>query len=261
MNRKQLSRIIVSIFCILLFWQIMALMKNNVFIIPYPMDVFGTMIEQICSNRFYSAILYTVIRGVAGLGISFVLGSILAYISYKYKIIDDLFYPLLLLMRSIPNISYILIVLIIFSRNSAVVVILFLILFPIIYSNIYAALESIDPLLLDVMKLYPEREIYCIYKVYLPLLKNTIESSLLSGISLSLKVGVMAEIIGGTQTGIGRELNLCRLNFDMTGMYAWTGWMILLLICLDVIIKNMVNRKHKDKKICESFKNNRNGRE
>lgn len=247
MNKKYNIRSTITIVFILILWQLIALLKNNEFIIPYPMHVVYTMIQQIFSKSFYETLFYTITRGIIGLSISFIFGIIMAYISYKYKVINEMFYPLLLLIRSIPNISYILIVLVVFSRTNAVIIILFLILFPIIYTNIYSALQNIDFSFKDVLKLYPEKELYCIRKVYLPLLKPTIEASLLSGISLAFKVGVMAEIIGGMQIGIGRELNLCRLNFDMIGMFAWTGWMILLLVCMDKIIKIIINHNKKVK--------------
>lgn len=247
MNKKYKIRSIITIVFIVVLWQLIALLKNNEFIIPYPIHVIDAMIQQVFSKSFYKTLLYTIARAIIGLNISFIFGIIMAYISYKYKIIKEMFYPLLLLIRSIPNISYILIVLIIFSRTNAVIIILFLILFPIIYTNIYSALKNIDLSFKDVLQIYPEKEWYCVRKVYLPLLKPTIEASLLSGISLAFKVGVMAEIIGGMQIGIGRELNLCRLNFDMVGMFAWTGWMILLLLCMDQIIKVLMNRNKKVK--------------
>lgn len=242
MKQKQISRTLAAVMILLLLWQLFAMLKDNDMLVPYPLQVFERMRLQIFSKSFYETISITLLRGLLGLLAAFICGLSGAYLSFRSNVFRDLFYPLLLLTRSVPNISYILIVLIIFARSIAVIIILFLILFPIIYSNIYSSLLHLDKSLMEVMKLYPETEGYCIRKVYLPLLKPAIEASLSAGISLAFKVGVMAEILGGMQEGIGRELNLCRLNFDMIGMFAWTGWMIFLLMMLDHILKRNMKR-------------------
>ena len=73
-------------------------------------------------------------------------------------------------------------------------------------------------------------------RVYLPLLSSSIQASLSNGISLTFKVGVMSEIMGQVPMGIGRQMNLCRLTSDMTGVFAWTGWIILILLLMDALL-------------------------
>lgn len=46
----------------------------------------------------------------------------------------------------------------------------------------------------------------------------------------------MSEIMGQVQQGIGRQMNLCRLTSDMTGVFAWTGWIILILLLMDALL-------------------------
>ena len=237
MKLHQRYRTIAAATILLLFWQVFAMVKDNDMLVPYPWQVVQRMSTQVFSVSFYTTLEVTLLRGFAGLIIAFLFALFCAYLSYRSHIFRDLFYPFLLLTRSVPNISYILIVLIIFARSIAVILILFLILFPVIYSNLFSALLHMDKDLMEVMKLYPEKESYEIRRVYLPLLRPSIEASLSAGMSLAFKVGVMAEILGGMQEGIGRELNLCRLNFDMIGMFAWTGWMIFLLVLMDRIIR------------------------
>ena len=236
MKKQRSKRIVFAFLAIVIVWQIAAMIKDNELLIPYPYQVVTAMLKQVRTYGFYKAVLATLYRTLVGLGISFICALGSAYACFRYKIINDLCYPFLLLTRSIPNISYILIVLVLFSRAHAVLVILFLILFPIMHAHLYEGFQSMDQALLDVLKLYPPNPIFHFLHVYLPLLKPVIKASLTSGISLAFKVGVMAEILGGMQNGIGRELNLCRLNFDMISMFAWTIWMIFLLVLMDRIL-------------------------
>ena len=96
-------------------------------------------------------------------------------------------------------------------------------LFPTIYSSLYSGLQHMDENLKRVVQLYPESRWYLLRRVYLPLLSSSIQASLSNGISLTFKVGVMSEIMGQVPMGIGRQMNLCRLTSDMTGVFAWTG--------------------------------------
>ena len=109
-------------------------------------------------------------------------------------------------------------------------IICFLILFPTIYSSLYNGWKDIDDELLSVMRLYQTSFIYRVRKVYFPLLKSSIYASIANGLSLACKVGIMAEIFSQVQIGIGRQMNLCRLNFDMIGLFAWTRWIVILLV-------------------------------
>ena len=52
-----------------------------------------------------------------------------------------------------------------------------------------------------------------------PSLKEGVRGSL----SLGLKVGVMAEILGQVQPGIGHQLSRGRVNLEMADICAWTG--------------------------------------
>ena len=61
----------------------------------------------------------------------------------------------------------------------------------------------------------------------------------------SFQVGVMAEIIGQVQLGIGRQLNIARFNMDMTAIFAWTLWIILLLLILEWIRKYSMDKLKK----------------
>ena len=131
-----------------------------------------------------------------------------AFLSYRIPAFHDLFYPILLLTRSVPNISYIIVILLWFGSESSAAIVSFLIIFPTIYSSLYSGLQHMDE----------------------------IQASLSNGISLTFKVGVMSEIMGQVPMGIGRQMNLCRLTSDMTGVFAWTGWIILILLLMDALL-------------------------
>ncbi|MGX8852921.1 ABC transporter permease [Amedibacillus sp. YH-ame10] len=234
-------RTITSLFVLFLLWQIISIQIDNDFLIPYPIEVIKMMGQQLMSASFYEIVFATLLRSFLGLTIAFVVAFLCAYYAYRYTVFKDIFYPILLLTRSVPNIAYIIIILVWFGAENSAAIVSFLIIFPTIYSNIYTGLENMDENLKKVMSLYPSKEGYCLRKIYIPLLKAPMKASISTGISLTFKVGVMAEILGQVQVGIGRQLNLARITSDITGIFAWTGWIILILLLMEAILHFLYN--------------------
>lgn len=230
-------RILASILLLILLWQMIAFNLDNDFLFPYPIDVLQVMGKHITTTLFYQVIFATIARSLCGFLLAFVSAFLCAYCAYQSTIFKDLFYPILLLTRSVPNVAYIIIVLVWFGAEKSATIVSFLIIFPTIYSNLSSGLQSIDTNVKKVITLYPESEWYRIRKIYIPLLRRFIEASLSTGISLTFKVGVMAEILGQVQMGIGRQLNLCRITSDMAGIFAWTGWIIFILVLMEVLLQ------------------------
>lgn len=227
----------LTLIVILLFWCVIASMVDNPYIMPKPFDVFSLMFTQTRNASFYQAIAFTVYRSVSGLIIAFVLALVIGLLAGLHRRVEDLFSPIYLLTKSIPNISYILIALIWTNNETAVKIISFMILFPMFYSNIVSGIHQIDRDLIDVTKIYPEKWYRMIFRVYLPCIETYLLASLSNGMGLAFKVGVMAEILGSVSPGIGRQFQLCRIDSNMIGIFAWTIWIILILYLIEFLIK------------------------
>lgn len=237
MHRK--LRIALSFIILLFLWQWLSVSLDNDVLIPCPFDVLKTMLNQLQTKVFYTSVFHTFLRIMCGFVIALLLALVLSLVTYLYEWLADLLFPLLLLTRSIPNISYILIVLFWCSPKTSVIVISFLILFPTMYTHLYQGLCACPKAYLDVMKLYPGSRWFDVRHVYLPYLRSYLYTAASIGISLALKVGIMAEILGQANDGIGRQLNLCRLDLDTAGIFAWTVWIIFMLYAADRFLLKM----------------------
>lgn len=232
--------VVLSIIVLLITWKIASVLVGYSFILPSPEEVFVAMLRLLNTSSFYKAIAATVVRSFFGLAFAFLSAGLVAFFAWKHRWIADLFSPFLLLMRSVPNISYILLVLYWCSRNSSSVIISFLILFPMIYQILFEALKEFRMSYQKVLYIYPKPWKQSLFQVYLPLLRPAIAASLCNGIAMAFKVGVMAEILGQVNLGIGRAMQLARLNFDLVSVLAWTGWIILLLFIFDQVLKKVI---------------------
>lgn len=230
-----------SIIFILSLWYIIAYLLDNTWLFPYPHTIFIRMLQFLFDDSFYIAIVFTLKRVIFASILAVIVSFIFAFLCYTYKSIEYMIRPFILFFRSIPNISYILIILVFLGNEIGATTICFFITFPTIFTTLYHALNDIQEHLNYVIEMYSESLIYKLYRVYIPLIKSSLMSSCLNAVSLSLKVGIMAEIIGSVNIGIGREMYQCKLFFDMEGLFAWTIWVLMLLLSLEKLIDYIFN--------------------
>lgn len=219
-----------------LIWEGAALMVHRAIILPSFTAVLTQMIAQMSTPVLYVSLFSSLFRVVIGTLIALILALTTSLLVESYPILKPWFRPLVLVSKTIPNITYILIILIWFSREMTVSIITLLILFPVLYSHLSTAIETTLPEYNDLRALFPENYFHRLIKVILPLIKPHLIESIQTAISLGFKVGVMAELLGQVQPGLGYQLYLAKLDLNTTALFAYTGWMILTVVLTDKLI-------------------------
>ncbi len=239
------SYLITTIFLIII-WFLLYFIIQRPFIIPSPLETLKYLGELIVSLDFYKAVLMTLTRILCGFILSLIIALILSIISFEVPIFANLFTPINILTKTIPNISYMIIALIWFGSEGSVTTVVFMILFPIFYNSFYDTLKNENSVLLDVEKIYKESFFYKIRYRTLPELLPNILSTGKTAISLAFKVGVMAEILGSVNLGIGRQISFCKTQLNMSGIFAWTFIIIMMCVLFDYIFNRLINLRLKE---------------
>lgn len=214
-------------------WQVISMVVNHSIILPSFIDVVIRLFNILGNYSVYVHLFYTLIRVILGVIIAFGLSLSLSILAYDFKTIKYILSPFIIVSKTIPNITYILLVLIWFTRELSVLVVTTLILFPVLYMQITTALLEINPELLELLKLYPETYYYRLIKVILPLIKISLFEGLKGALSLGFKIGVMAEILGQVQPGLGYLMHISRMNFETVDLFAYTAIMIWVVIVIE----------------------------
>jgi len=217
---------------------------NQAVLLPSFIDVLTRLVSLLSDLSIYTHLFYTLFRVVIGAVIAFILSLSLAILSYDFKIIRYALNPLILISKTIPNITYILLVLIWFTRELSVLFVMILILFPVLFTQISTALITINPELLELLKLYPETYYYRLIKVILPLIKVSLYEGIKGALSLGFKVGVMAEILGQVQPGLGYLMHIARINFETADLFVYTAIMIIVVIIIEKVIDFFNQKKN-----------------
>lgn len=224
---------VVGIAVILLVWQIAAFVVANDILIPYPMDTFVKMANLFVRTDFYYAVGATLLRVLRGFLLSLAAALIASILCDRFEAFRRFFTPFLQIIKTVPNISYIVIALIWLGAEGAVSAVSFMILFPVFCNGFVNCLQNEDPLFKDVVKLYPESFLFHLRLKVIPSLFPELLSTGKTAAGLGLKVGIMAEILGQVRIGVGRSMNYARLNLDTSAIIAWTIVIILLSTACD----------------------------
>ncbi len=213
---------------------------NNPVIFPSPFEVAGIMAEQITDPQCIDAIAITILRVSLGIAASFLTGAVLGIVRFFYPWTSRILDRFVLLLRSLPNITLIILFLFWFDGESCIFFVICLVLFPLVYQACADSLVQIGQEWKDLFAVYSQPRLYLLKKIYLPLLKPDLGSALISVSSLGFKVGVMAEILSQVRSGIGRSMQIAKLNIDIASLFAWTAWLLIVVFVYEQFVKKLI---------------------
>ncbi len=212
----------------LLVWQLVAMLINEPILIVSPIRVVLTLFELVQTTAFWSAIGVSSLRIIGGFLAGLICAVALAIPASRFAVVRELLSPFMITVRSIPVASFVILALIWFSSKQLAVLISFLMVLPIIYTNVLEGIRRIDTNLLEMATIYritPLRKLRYIYffQVY-PFLISAVKISL----GLSWKSGVAAEVIGTPDNSIGENLFSAKIFLDTSSLLAWTVVIVII---------------------------------
>lgn len=219
----------------LIVWEIASISIGQEILLVSPVDVLIKISQLVLEGKFWHAIGFTLVRIVGGFLLALVLGIALAVVSVRYKFIRELLEPFIRTVKAIPVASFIILVLIWISSANLSIVISFLMVFPIIYTNIYEGIVQTNPKMIEMANVFKMdlkqqvRYIYC--SQVLPYLQSACSISL----GMCWKAGIAAEVIGMPNDSIGENLYNAKVFFDTPALFAWT----VVIICISIIFEKL----------------------
>ena len=214
----------------LLLWQVGAMAINQRIILVSPLRVLARLIELAPTLEFWSAIGYSLVRITAGFLLGVVAGTLLAALSARFRRVEELLAPALLAIKSIPVASFVILALILFSSRNLSVLISFLIVLPVLYTNILSGIRAADPQLLEMARVFRIPTLRSIRYVYLPQVLPYFQSACGSALGLCWKSGIAAEVIGMPDGSIGEQLQQAKIYLNTPDLFAWT--LVIVLVSL-----------------------------
>ena len=133
-------------------------------------------------------------------------------------------------VKAVPVASFVILVLLWVSSRDLSVVISLLIGFPVIYANVLAGLDSTDPRLIEMARVFRVPFRRQLGTVYLSQVAPFLRSGLGLAIGLCWKSGVAAEVIGIPSGSIGEKLYKAKIYLETPDLFCWTVAVVVLSI-------------------------------
>ena len=144
--------------------------------------------------------------------------------------------PVVTLIKTIPVASFVILALLWTGAEHLASVISFLVVFPMIYLNTRAGLESADVRLLEMAQVFHVRPLPKIWHIYRPALAPFLLNACRIALGMCWKSGVAAEVIGTPDHSIGEKLYMAKIFFSTDELFAWTAMVILLSFLFEKLI-------------------------
>ena len=205
-------------------------------VIPTPIDTLRIIAEQMRKDSFFKAIFTTLGRSTISFIISFAVACVFATLAHFKKFIGSMLNPFIVLCRSMPTMALVLILLLSVGSYLLPTVIAFLVVFPLCYENMKAAIGETDNKLVTMARVFKIPKRLQITGIYIPAILPYVFSSIIAGFTLNIKVVISAEVMGLPTMSMGHLILSARQGFNFGVSFAWLVIAVILsLICESIL--------------------------
>jgi NitT/TauT family transport system permease protein len=186
-----------------------------------PIDVFGTLIDELCSGIILRDALYTIVRLIVGFALGTVIGIPLGILMGYSERIYNLSEVMVDFFRSLPAVALFPLFLVIFGigEEAKIAIAAWSSALVIIINTMYGVKNS-KKVRLMVARTMRATKLQMFSKIVLPDATPDIVAGLRVSLSLSLIVVVVAEFFTGTTAGLGLRIYNAGMIYRIPEMYA-----------------------------------------
>ena len=236
------GKILLSLLFWGLIWVIVSHRVGNDFLFPSPADVSLELWHLLFEKSFWLTTLTSLLRVLWGIAISWILGTLLAYLTCTFRLLDVLLSPAIAAVKSTPVASFIILALLWMERQTLPVFITALIVIPIVWANVSEGIRDVDRGLLEVVTVYRFSMWKRLTRLYVPSVLPYFMAACKSSLGLAWKAGSAAEILATPDHSIGKELYFSKTYLETPTLFAWTLVVILLSLLIEKLLVYALER-------------------
>lgn len=230
---------LVSVAIMIAVWITAYYAVRNDYIVPSFSETLKAFFLCFADSAFWVALFNSFLRTLCAFLISFLLAALCAFASVSCRPFKLILNPVMVVFRTLPTLAVVLLILVWSNAKVAPVVVTFLVLFPMIYSQLLTSAEGIDKNLIDMAEVYNISKMNRIFKIYLPLISPDVFSQLGANFSLGLKVMISSEVLAHTYKSLGGLMQDSKAILDMPKLGALTIAAVVLGLILDIALSQL----------------------
>ena len=203
-------------------WQIASMWLGQEILLASPVSVIRRLFELIFTCDFWHSAGFSFGRIVLGFSMALILGILLAVLAFLSRTVEILVNPVLTAVKSTPVASFIILCLIWIPSRNLSVFISFLMVLPVIYTNILEGIRQTDRQILEMAKVFQVSMGRQIRYIYVSQILPYFVSACRLSLGMCWKAGVAAEVIGVPKGSIGEKLYNAKIYLETPDLFAWT---------------------------------------
>lgn len=238
---------LISIIFWLAVWSGAAAYIGRDIILPSPVQAAKALCRLAVTADYWKTILNSAGHIIGGFLSALLAGVILSVLSYKIKTLRYLISPLISVIKSTPVASFIILALFWMPSRKLSIFIAFLIVLPVVYTNVLEGISSVSAEMLEMTNLFRVSPVKKLLYVYVPEIMPFFISACRVSLGLCWKSGVAAEVIGQPDNTVGDALYRSKIYLETADLFAWTVTVIFISFLFERIFMGIISLT--DKKI------------
>ncbi len=231
-----------SILLALAVWELASLLLDSQILLVSPFQVVKRLFQMVGEGELFSTVWFTLSRISLGFLLGVACAFVFALLSARFKVVEILLWPYMITVKSIPVASFVVIALVLINKIWLSTLISFLIVLPIVYTNLLEGIRSVDKKMLEMATLFGMSFKKRLRFIWLPSVKSHFVASVKISLGLAWKSGVAAELIGVPEGSVGDALYYAKLHLSTADLFAWTVAVVLLAVSLEKLCLFLLNK-------------------
>ena len=206
-----------------------------------PLSALVRLGELACTAAFWRAVGNSALHIFGGFLLSCVLAVLLAALSARFRAARELLSPLVAAVKAVPVVSFIILALVWLDGRDLSLFISALMVFPPVYLNVLAGIDSADRQLLEMAAVFRVPFRRQLRGIWLPQVLPYFRAACSLALGLCWKAGAAAEVIGLPGGTIGERLYTAKVYFQTPDLFAWTAVIVAVSVVFEKVFLALID--------------------
>ena len=223
-------------------WQLAAAAIGQVVFLVSPLQAAGTLVQLLPQPDFWQRVGFSAGHILLGFLLGAVCSVVCSVAAERWVWVDALLSPVMQLVKATPVASFIILALVWVSGKSLSILISFLMVLPVLYGAVRTGIESADPQLLEMARVFRLPLARRVKAIWLPAVLPAFRQGCSVALGICWKSGVAAEVIGLPDGSIGDALYRAKITLSTGELFAWTFVIILLSAAFEKLFLALLDK-------------------
>ena len=223
-------------------WQLAAAAIGQEVFLVSPLQAAGTLVQLLPRPDFWQRVGFSAGHVLLGFLLGAVCSVVCSVAAERWIWVDALLSPVMQLVKATPVASFIILALVWVSGKSLSILISFLMVLPVLYGAVRTGIESADPQLLEMARVFRLPLARRVKAIWLPAVLPAFRQGCSVALGICWKSGVAAEVIGLPDGSIGDALYRAKITLSTGELFAWTFVIILLSAAFEKLFLALLDK-------------------